>query len=140
MTNMSGHPDLVFGTHYITNGGGKGIIDLHPTFGIDSRTDGILLVTGGKDENNFGLSQVVASNGTWNIFCKDNGATGAGSFEQDSVGFVFIPKTNTSVISGRFLGNGVIEMFSGDSHSSIIPSGAGRWTLSIPAIFRQTAF
>ncbi len=132
MTTLVGHPGLVFGRDYITNGNGRGIIDLH-SFGYDSRTDGILLTTGGKDENNYGLAQAVASNGTWNVFCKDHGSASAGGMESDPIAFVFIPKTNTHLISGRFYGNGTIDMYSGTSPQFIItPLSGGRWELKVP--------
>ena len=70
-------------------------------FGIDSRTDGVLLVNHGKDEANYALSQVNSNNGTWNVFIHDNAANGA-TYEHDPVAFVFIPRTNTTVVSGRF--------------------------------------
>lgn len=130
ITTIVGHPDLVFNTHY-TPTGNRGIVDLH-SFGYDSRTDGVLLVSGGKDENNFGLAQANSTNGTWTIFCKDLGANNAGAFETDPVAFVFVPKTNTHLISGRFYGNGNIDMHSGSSPQfTVTPLSGGRWELKM---------
>ena len=75
------------------------------SLGIDSRTDGVLLVNHAKDEGNYALSQVNTANGTWNVFVHDNSTDGS-NYEQDPLAFVFIPRTNPSLISGRFLGNG----------------------------------
>ena len=95
--------------------GGKYIVDL-TSYGVDSRTNGILLVTGGKDENNYVMSAVNAANGTWNVFLHDIGADGA-SYEADELIYVYIPLTNTTVVSGKFQsdknGSPYIAMYSG---------------------------
>lgn len=140
-------PLIEWGTHYLhiavsnemaAGGGwiidnGKSVLDL-TSLGIDSRTDGILLVNGGKDEQNFALSMPNYDNGTWTIFSHDLGTTSASSYEQDPVAFVYIPRTNTDVVSGRFMsdagGNPTIDMFSGDSPQFTVASaGSGRWHL-----------
>ena len=53
---LYGSPGLVMNTHFLYYEAGKYGVDL-TSFGIDSRTDGVLLVAGGKDEANYGLSQ-----------------------------------------------------------------------------------
>lgn len=140
LTNFIGSPSLVLGTHFIDDSAtavGKSIVNL-TSLGIDSRLDGVLIVNGAKNEScNYALSQVNAANGTWNIFLRDTGNAGAGG-EQDPVAFVFIPKTNTSVISGRFLGDATIDMFSGTSPQfTVSVLGTGRYELKIPG--RQPA-
>lgn len=127
-----GSPGLTLGSHFkgVTNG--WSIVDLRG-LGIDSRTDGVLLVNGAKDENNFALSQVNTTDGTWNVFVKDNATPTASAYEQDPVAFVFIPKTNTSLVSGRFNGNGSIAQFSGPAPAfTVTVLGTGRWALKIP--------
>src|SRR5262249_15793996 len=94
--HLIGHPSLVLGTHVIDQGSGKTKVDLRP-FGLDSRTNAVLLVEGGKNEANFALS-TTNGDGTWTIFCHDDNANG-GTYEQDYVAFVCIPKTNHTVIS-----------------------------------------
>jgi hypothetical protein len=130
-----GSPQLVYGTHYINKGAGKSIVNL-TSLGYDSRTDGILLVTGAKNEGaNFALAQVNSTNpaGSWNIFIKESSAGTAGNFEEDPIAFVFIPKTNTTIISGRFLGNASVEMFSGASAQFTVTSNSvGTYELKIP--------
>ncbi len=141
-------PQLVYGTHFlhvavsnelaaaggwITNAG-KSVLDLR-SLGIDSRTDGVLLVNHAKDEANFALSKAEAD-GTWTLFVHDNATSSAGSYEQDPVAFVYIPRTNTDVVSGRFAsdagGAPTIQMYSGDSPQfTVAPVGAGRWYLQM---------
>lgn len=116
----------------LSNLAGRSIIDLRNR-GIDARKDGILLVTHAKEEANYGLSQVLQSNGTWMVFVKDNRDDGGGS-EQDPMGWVFIPKTNTTVVSGHFLtdatGAVTVDIYSGDSPQFTITNIAGgRWML-----------
>ena len=129
--SFKGSAGLTAGTHYIDNGGGNSTVDL-TSLGIDSRTDGILLVSHGKNEDNFALSQVNSNNGTWTVYIKDNG-TDAGSYEQDPVAFVYIPRTNTTAVSGRYRGDGTILMFSGATPQfSVTNIGSGIWRLTIP--------
>ncbi len=126
-----GSPGLALGTHLVSLGGGMGVVNL-TSLGIDSRTDGVLLVNHAKDEGNYALAQVNSANGTWNVFVHDNSVDG-GSYEQDPLAFVFIPRTNTAVISGRFLGNGAISMFSGAAAQFTVTNLAtGQWELKIP--------
>jgi len=132
---LIGNSSLVNGTHFKAVASGKFIVDL-TSLGIDSRTDGVLLVNGGKDENNYALAGANSTNGTWNVWVKDIAQPTFGNVEQDAVAFVFIPKTNTSLISGTVNGDGSIAMFSGDSpqfSASQPTSGgiAGRLNLKI---------
>ena len=128
---LTGSPGLALGTHVVSLGGGQGIVDL-TSFGIDARRDGVLLVNHAKDEGNYALSQVNSNNGTWNVFIHDNSTDGA-SYEQDPLAFVFVPRTNTAVISGRFLGNGTPLIYSGTAPAFTVTNIAtGRWELTIP--------
>ncbi len=133
LTVFVGSPQLTLGTHFIDNGSGRSTVDL-TGLGIDSRTNGILLVSGAKNESaNYALSQPNTTNGTWNLFIKDAGSGTASSFEQDPIAFVFVPRTNTSIISGRFLGNGTIDMYSGNSPQFTVTNFAtGKYLLKIP--------
>lgn len=130
---FTGSPGLSLGIHFVDLGSAQYRVDLK-SLGIDSRTDGVLLVLGAKNEDNYALSQVNTNNGTWTVFSKDNG-TDTTSGEQDPIGFVFVPKTNSAVISGRFLGNGTIDMFSGAApRFTITTIEPGRWELKMPGL------
>lgn len=130
-----GHPSLVLGTHFRWVRNGRFVVDL-TSLGIDSRTDGVLIVNHGKDENNFALSQVDTTNGTWIVRVRDLPSNTFDQYEQDPAAFVFIPKTNTMLISGRFNGDGSIAMHSGNTPQfTVRPKteiGAGRWEFKIP--------
>jgi len=129
---FTGSPGLVLGTHFKGVTTGKSIVDLR-SLGVDSRTDGILLVNHAKDEDNYALSQVNTEDGTWNVFVRDIGEGTFTDYEQDPVAFVFIPRTNTTLISGRFRANGSIEMFSGVGPQFTVTNlGTGQWDLRIP--------
>jgi hypothetical protein len=127
---FTGSPALVPGVHFVDHGDGTSTVNLL-SLGLDARTDGVLLVTHAKNEDNFALAQ-VNNDGTWTIYVKDNG-TDAGSYEQDPVAFVFIPKTNTAVVSGRFRGDGAILLHSGATPPFAVTNvGPGTWRLTIP--------
>ncbi len=128
---FTGSPGLVLGTHVVSFGDGEGVVDLR-SLGIDSRTDGVLLVNHAKDEGNYALSQVNSNDGTWNVFVHDN-STDASHYEQDPLAFVYVPRTNTAVISGRFLGNGTPLIYSGTTPQFTVTNlGTGRWELKFP--------
>ena len=138
---LVGSPLVVWGTQFVelgipdgaggfASGGGTFKLDLM-SLGINSQTDGILLVNHGKDEGNFALSQ-AQSDGTWKMFVHDHGTTSASSYEQDPIAFVYIPRTNTDVVSGKFNGDGSIAMYSGSSPQfTVTPGSSGRWTLKM---------
>lgn len=133
LDQFTGSAGLTLGTHIIDHLNGRSTLDL-TTLGIDSRTNGVLLVSGAKNESaNFALSHVNPTNGTWDLYIKDVGNNTTNTFEQDHIAFVFIPKTNTSVISGRFLGDTTIDMYSGNSPQFTVTNLAvGRYELKIP--------
>ncbi len=135
LDSFTGSPGLVLGTHFIdaktTNGpGGVAYLSLL-SFGIDSRRDGVLLVNSAKNEANYALSR-AETNGTWTIWSHDNRNDGR-NYEQDPLCFVFVPKTNTAVVSGRFMADATIDAFSGTSPQFTVTNIAtGRWLLRIP--------
>lgn len=103
--------------------------------GINSQTDGILLVSGGRNEDNIALSRANAD-GSWSIFVKDNGTAGA---ENDDVAFVYVP--TTSVVTGdnpgvhamgRLNGNLTRDISAGDY--AVIRTAAGKYRLLAPGI------
>ena len=141
---FTGSPGMVLGNSTATTGynlkqsGANGqfrvsLIDK----GYNSSTNpGVLIVNHGKNEGNY-ASSVTNADGTWEIYIKDNFAN-AGAIEADPVAFVFIPRTNTSVVSGKFgldaTGtNAQILVHSGNSPVfSVTNFGTGRFRLTIP--------
>jgi len=132
---LTASPGLILGTHFRGISNGRSRVDL-TAFGIYSTNSGVLLVNHAKNEGNYATAQVNAT-GTWEIWCKDNFGNGS-SLEQDPVAFVFIPKTNTLVVSGRFgldaTGtNAVILLHSGATPEFAVTNFApGRYRLTIP--------
>lgn len=126
-------PGLALGTHFIDVGGARYTVDLR-SLGIDSRTNGVLLVLGAKNEDNYALSWANPTNGTWTIHSKDNGTDGA-SGEQDPVAFVYVAKTNTGAISGKFQSDGTILLHSGATPQFTVTNiDWGRWELKIKGL------
>jgi len=104
--------------------------------GYDSRTNpGIMLVNHAKNEGNY-ASCATNADGTWEIYVKDNFANGT-ALEQDPFAFVFIPRTNTTVVSGKFgldaTGtNAVIMVYSGNTPSFTVSNmDVGRYRLTV---------
>jgi hypothetical protein len=95
-------------------------------------SNGVMLVVGGKNEDNYALSRDNAD-GTFNLTVKDNGQNGVGS-EQDGVAFVYVP---TAAVGrghvkavGRIQSDGSPEVGGGDF--TITKQGVGQWLLTIP--------
>lgn len=140
---FTGSPDLLLGTHFKGISAGRSRVDLR-NLGIYSTSDtvtntGVLLVNHGKNEGNFALS-VANADGTWEIYVKDNfgNANNPNALEQDPAAFVFVPTTNTTVVSGKFgldaTGtNAVILVHSGGAPMfSVTNFATGRYRLTIP--------
>jgi len=127
---LDGSPGLVPGRHFVDLGSGRALVDLRE-FGIDARTDGVLLAVGAKNEDNYALVRVNETDGTWTLYSKDNGTDGS-STEQDPFAFVFIPRTDPHLVVGRFQGDGTILLHGGDvAPFTITPLAEGTWELRI---------
>ncbi len=69
------------------------------------------------------------------MYVHDNSVNGT-DCEQDPFAFVYIPRTNTAVISGRFLANGTPAIYSGTTPQFTVTNlAAGRWELKVPGYF-----
>jgi hypothetical protein len=104
--------------------------------GYDSRTNpGVLLVNHAKNEGNY-CSSATNADGTWEVYVKDNFANGT-SLEQDPCAFVFVPRTNTTIVSGKFgldaTGtNAVTLIYSGNVPAFTVSNiDVGRYRLTI---------
>lgn len=100
ITSLLSSPNLNLGTEFVDVGGGRADLVLP---GVDSRVDGILLVNGGKNEDNYALSRPSADGSTFQMAVKDNGSNGS-ALEQDPVAFVYIPKNTPGLTMGRISG------------------------------------
>lgn len=109
--------------------------------GVNSNTDGILLVTGGRNEDNYALSNHNAD-GSWTVLVKDNGSNGA-AYENDGFGFVYLPKT--SVVSS---GAGVYALASVNAALGrrveggdfvLVRSNVGVYSLYVPGLDAASA-
>lgn len=100
--------------------------------------NGILLVTGGKNEDNYALSQ-ANSDGTFTLYCHDNGSNGR-SYENDGVGFSYLATsaigTHGLVALGRINGDASTDVSAGSF--TVTKGPKGQWFLSIPDHSDQT--
>jgi len=91
--------------------------------------NGILLVTGGKNEDNYALSTANAD-GTFTLISKDNGSDGF-SFENDPVAFVYIPTGHSDVAAmGRIDAEG--DAVANSGNFTVTKGGTGQWYLTSP--------
>ncbi|MEM7143907.1 MAG: choice-of-anchor Q domain-containing protein [Verrucomicrobiota bacterium] len=108
ITTLNSSANIRLDIEFKDNEDGTYTLDLtDPFFGASTSSDGILLVNGAKDENNFALSEANAD-GTFTIFNHDNGRD-ATTYERDPVSFLYLPldHQNPGIIAmGRILGSG----------------------------------
>lgn len=125
LTSLVGSPGLTLSTtsngpNVLYDPGATGVYELNLA-GINSQTDGILIVNGGKNEGNYATSR-VNTDGTWTINVRDNFA-GSGT-EPDGLAFVYIP--TTSVVSGNEPGVHAMGRINGNLSRDV---GAGTYAL-----------
>ncbi len=127
---FTGSAGVNLGSQFVSYGGGQFSLDLR-SLGYNSTNDGVLIVNHGKDEGNFALSH-ANDNGTWSLWVKDNHGDAA-AYEQDPIAFVFIPRTNNTVISGKFMSDATIAMYNGATPQFAISNvDVGTYRLTIP--------
>lgn len=109
---------ISIGTHFFDNGGGSFTINLSSltSFGVPATAqNGVLLVTGHKNEDNYALSGDNA-NGSFQVRLKDNGAPAA-TTERDPIAFVYVPVVTAGpdLVSavGRIQSDGSAEISGG---------------------------
>ena len=128
ITTVKASAGINLGTEFIDNGNGQFQLTIP---GVQSRNDGVLLVTGGKNEDNYAQSMANAD-GSWTIYSHDNGAN-AWAFEQDPVAFAFVPYGTPGVVSGQIVkdtyGAGILN---GSGAFSVLDQGTGQVRLTIP--------
>ena len=110
---------ISIGTHFVDNAGGNFIINLSTLNwrGIPATSqNGVLLVTGQKNEDNYALSSDNA-NGSFSVTLKDNEIDGTGT-ERDPIAFVYVPvaAAGTDLVTavGRTQSDGSAEISGGD--------------------------
>lgn len=120
---------IQLGTHLVHQSGGIHTLDLS-SFGASS-ADGILLVNGAKNEDNYALSR-ANSDGTFTIFVKDNGSNGAGT-ENDPLAFAYVGTEQLGchglVAMGRVNSDGTTDVEAGDF--TLTKQGTGTWHLTV---------
>lgn len=140
LTSLVGSAGLTLSTtaagpNVLYDPGATGVYELNLA-GINSQTDGILLVSGGKNEDNYAMSKANA-NGTWTINVRDNFA--ASGTESDGLAFVYIP--TTAVVSGSAPGvhamgriNGNLTRDVGSGTYALVRTTTGSYRLYAPGI------
>jgi hypothetical protein len=94
-----------------------------------SSQNGVLLVTGGKNEDNYALSQ-ANSDGSFTILTRDNGADGF-SGENDPAAFVYVPLNHQDTAAvGRIDAEG--DTIIGSGIFTVTKGATGEWFLSTP--------
>lgn len=129
---LRGTPGLTLGTHLVNSANGVYQLDLRSLDATATPANGIVLVTHGKDEDNYG-SSVANADGTFTLRIKDNGSNSTGT-EQDPVSFVYVPRSRVGednlVAMGRVLNNGTSALRGGNY--TVVNTGTGTWRLTIP--------
>jgi hypothetical protein len=119
-------------------------LNINSSTGNLASQNGILLVNGGRNEDNYALSRAQAD-GSFTIYGHDLGADGA-NYEQDGVAFVYIPSNTPGLTSGRVrqTSGTVANLVSGVGSdnagtASISQLAAGRYLLTISGVTSSDA-
>ncbi|MFZ4576043.1 MAG: hypothetical protein ACOYN0_16785 [Phycisphaerales bacterium] len=93
--------------------------------------NGVLLVVGGKNEDNYALSEANAD-GSFSMICKDNGTNGT-SYENDPVAFTYVPLSHPDFTAiARVDGEG--DTIVGSGIYTVTKGGTGEWYISAPGV------
>lgn len=125
ITQLYSSPDVVLGDNFVTLYPGVYGLALA---GIDSRSDGVLLTVGGRNDDNFGKSRPLDDGSGFLIGVSDNGRDGA-VFEPDGVSFVFLRKGASDLVFGRVLSDGSAPVSQGEFE--LRKTGTGEYHLRI---------
>ncbi|MCA9297828.1 MAG: hypothetical protein KDA28_02110, partial [Phycisphaerales bacterium] len=134
LSSLVASDGLEFGDDFIDPLTTDGIYDLDLADVGGHSSSGVLLVCGGKNEDNYALSRANAD-GTFTIFCKDNGSNGA-SYENDPVAFVYLPFTTEGLVAGRLTerSGATPIVLAGTSGFTASPEGPGRILIRIDGV------
>ena len=127
-------PGLIYGLDFRDPTSSNGVYTLDLSRLGQSADDGVLLVCGGNNEDNFALSRPNAD-GTFTIYCKDNGSNGPAT-ENDPVAFAFLPYETEGLVAGRIAehSGGAPTVLSGTGGFSVSPAGVGRVVVRIDGV------
>lgn len=134
LTSLVGSTGIDLGEEFIDSASTDGIYDVDLTT-VDANAtsaNGLLLVAGAKNENNYAISQANAD-GTFTIFCRDvqieEDEFGDPVFENEPVSFVYVPFNASAeeiVCMGR------ISDAVSTSDYTVTTDSAGTWYLEVP--------
>ena len=116
ITRLVASPGIFFGNGAEVSSIAQGIHRVNlQNIANSSSQNGILLVNGAKNEDNFALSR-ANDDGSFTVFCHDNGENGE-VYEQDPVNFVYINENDIGrdglVAMGRVMSDGTTEVSGG---------------------------
>ena len=94
--------------------------------GVNSIFDGILLVCGGKNEDNYAAASPWRDGSGWQISVHDSGG---GDTESDPWNFVYVPYSTENIVAGR--GNAKAGSVSGTGGFTLTTNGTGGVILDI---------
>jgi len=102
--------------------------------GVDSISDGILLVCGGKNEDNYAAASPRRDGSGWQISVQGSGTSGG--TESDPWNFVYVPYSTENIVAGRISNKNGITTGTRDAGGnytfSVISNAPGTVRLDIP--------
>lgn len=133
---LQASPGIRLGHEFVNSGTGRYTLNLS-ALGASS-ANGILLVCGGKDEDNYALCQAHAD-GSFTIFCHDNGVD-KGSYENDPVAFVYLPLSaaGSNIVALARVRNDATAAL-GAGAFNLGKGGKGQWHVSAPGYDNSNA-
>ena len=146
MSTVYGHSSIALGNQFVDQSTPAGYYTVNLT-GLSAGDQasatsqkGVLLVSGGKNEDNYALSRTNAD-GTFTVVCHNSSTNGVGG-ENDPIAFAYVPlgsgfipngaKDPTLLPMGRIMGNGATDIGQGSFTITKSTAAAGTYILNIP--------
>ena len=137
ITQLIATPGLDLGLEFVDSVATAGVYQLNLAGYGATGDNGVLIVCGGANEDNYALSRNLG-NGHYEIVCKDNGDDGPGG-ENDPVAFVYLPYATQGLTAGRIAQNGgITSILSGTSGFTASTLATGQVLVQIAGVTSET--
>ncbi len=141
--SLAASPGITLGSEFTQTGFGQFKVDLTGLGGHSD--DGILLTSATRNDDNI-TSVAPNSDGSFDVYVRDNGTADPLSYENDPIAFAYIPfaAVNRSplIAAGRISGNGDTEAGTtnpdGNANYTINKTGSDTYRLTIPGHTPET--
>ncbi|MCC6491615.1 MAG: hypothetical protein IT424_01190 [Pirellulales bacterium] len=101
--------------------------------GVNSLTDGVLMVTPNGNDDNFATVEPKADGSGWDVNHYDNGTgqEGPTGTNTDSINWIYLPYSTENLVAGRVNADGTLVNSTDTSKFTLSKTAAGEYTLTV---------